>query len=512
MGLERIMSQSMHSPDILDCLAHLSSDEVFTPPELANQMLDLLPPEVWTNPDLKWLDPGSKTGVFLREIAKRLIAGLAEAISDEDERREHIFKNMLHGIAITELTGLISRRTVYYSKDASFESADHHSVVHFDDSNGKIFYHRSQHTFKEGRCIICGAPKSLERKGLENYAYHFIHDYDGSNMKFDVIVGNPPYQMGDDSTSTTPIYNLFVEKALELNPRYLAFIIPARWYAGGKGLDTFRKRMIEDRSIKVLVDYPMLFEAFPGVEIKGGVCYFLRDSSYEGDCEVKTFIDGKVVSSAKRDLRKGKGAIIRSNEAVSVFDKVQAKNETSITTKYANTSMLSQTPFGLHTNFKDHVLSKTEKHTIKLYIRGGVAWVEPAQITKNKPWVAEHKVFISEASDGHGRVPAKVIGIPIICGSATACTQTYLVAGIFDTPKEAENYAHFLTTKLVRFLVSLRKYTQHTKPDSFAFVPALDMKQKWTDQDLYKRYGLTKEEVAHVESQIKETKPEEITR
>lgn len=507
MSLDLILQSQTHTPDILDCLAHLSSDEVFTPPLLAEAVLDELPVEVWSDPDLKWLNPASKSGVFLREAAKRLMVGLEEAIPDEDERRSHIFGKMLHGVAITDLTSMISRRTVYYSKDPSND----HSVVQFDNEKGNIDFERREHTYKKNRtgsgssCVICGGPDSLDRgEGLENYAYQFIHGWE-EPMKFDVVIGNPPYQIGnkkETDTSESPIYQLFVERALELDPRYLAFIIPSRWFTSGKGLGPFRTRMLNDRSIKTIVDYPNLFEAFPNQEIKGGVCYFLRDAEHDGDCEFRTFRDGEVVSSMVRDLREGGDSIIRYNEAVSVLRKIQAENELTLEKHVEGTGMLSQTPFGLYTNFSEYSPKPTKTRDLKLYVRGATGWMNRDLLKKKHEWLDKWKVLIAKASDGHGRIPAKVLPVPIVAGPDSACTQTYLVAGVFDTEKEAANFAAYLSTKFFRFMVHLRKITQDNRPALFAFVPVLDMKKQWTDQDLYERYGLSDDEVELIESQI----------
>lgn len=493
-------------PDILDCLAQLSNDEVPTPPKLARAMLDLLPDDVWSEPDYRWLDPGCKSGIFLREIASRLLDGLSGWEPDFDTRREHIYREMLWGGAITEMTGMIARRSVYCSRDASGS----HAIVQFDDEAGNLPFVPAKHDFdRKGRCRICGAPKDLERgEQRENYAYPFIHGAyptkEMKDMRFDVIVGNPPYQIGmtdaegNKTANILPLYQHFVDNAIKLDPRYLVMIIPSRWFSGGKGLDEFRERMINDRHLRAIVDNPKLFDCFPGVEIKGGVNYFLWDRNHNGDVEFSTRIDGKIISTSVRDIREGDGVLVRDNAAASIVHRVKQKTSGSLAEV-----VKPRDPFGqsITTNYK-HAEDAPFVGSIPLVYGAKVGYIRPEQLERNESWVDRWKVLIPKAGDGHGREVSYVLGEPIALAPGSACTQSYLVAGLFESRDETENYAHYITTKFVRFLVLQRKTTQDVVPDRFRFAPALDMTRRWTDADLYEEFDLTQEERDYIEARI----------
>ena len=325
---------SVYNPDVLSCIANLSNDEVFTPPEIANKMLDLLPPELFENPDTTFLDPACKSGVFLREIAKRLITGLEPQIPNLEKRIAHIFTKQLFGISITELTSLLSRRSVYCSKYPSSQF----SVFQFPENQpqGNILFQRVKHTWENGKCRWCGASQSeYDRSSdLETHAYQFIHIKNAEEifkMKFDVIIGNPPYQLSDGGgtgSSAKPIYHLFVDMAKRMQPRYLSMIIPSRWFSGGKGLDSFRQSMLSDKSMKVLVDYDNFREVFPGVDLAGGACYFLWDRDHKHENCIVTNIHGDESLTIERPLDEYENVFIRSNKAIGIVHNV-TRNKTS---------------------------------------------------------------------------------------------------------------------------------------------------------------------------------------
>jgi len=490
-----------YNPDVLDAVANLSNDEVFTPPKLVNEILDMLPQELFENKTTTFLDPVSKSGVFLREIAKRLMKGLENEIPDKQERANHIFTKQLFGIAITELTSLLSRRTIYGSKTAN---GKYSFCTEFEDKQGNIVFDNIQHTWQNGRCSFCGASMKVYDRddSLETYAYQFIHTNKPEeifNMKFDVIIGNPPYQLNDGGgtgSSAIPIYSKFVEQAKKLNPRFLTMIIPSRWFTGGKGLDNFRKEMLNDDRIRQIYDFFDASEVFPGVEIKGGVCYFLWDRDNKGLCEVSSYENGKIISKMERPLLENNlDVFIRYNQAVSILRKVLAKNEQSF-----SDIVSSRNPFGLISNFTNY--KKQEfKNSVKIYGNKFIGYIKEDQIVRNKEWKNEYKILVPKAI-GSGNSKEDLIK-PIALNLNSVCTETYLVIRNNFSKEERDNAISYIKTKFFHFLISLIKNTQNTTKNTYQFVPMQDFSKPWTDEELYKKYNLSQEEIDFIESMIR---------
>jgi site-specific DNA-methyltransferase (adenine-specific) len=496
-----------NQPDILEVIANLSNEQVFTPPKVANAVLDLLPAEVWSDSTFRWLDPGAKTGIFPREITKRLMVGLADTILDEEARLNHILTEMIFAVATEEITGMMTRRSLYCSKDASGEF----SVALFSTPEGNVWQKRVEHKYlASGRCSECGGNKTtLEKAGRDNKAYGFIHT-DGHaqinkemTMKFDVIVGNPPYQMDMGETSDIPLYDKFVEQALALNPQYVSMIIPSRWMQGGKGLDDFRSKMLADKHLVKLVDFSQMTSVFPGaVDFEGGVCYFLWDQNHNGTCSYEYHQGDEVLGPIDRDLNQF-DVLIRDHRALAILDKVLELGETSLVEMVSG-----QTPFGLLTNFKGYRKGDKKPGDVKLYLTESgqrtEKWISSDQITRNTELMRSWKVLVPGAYGERGSLPAWVLGPTMVAGPRSVCTQTYLVIGPVKTRAEADSLDSYLQTRFARFLVSLRKISQHAWRNTYTWVPKQAWDRTWTDADLYNKYGITKDEKTYIEAMVRE--------
>jgi hypothetical protein len=519
------------NPDILTCIANLSNDEVFTPPEFANRMLEKVAEawaadhggaNIWADHTVRFLDPCTKSGVYLREITRRLTEGLTEEIPDLQERVDHILTKQVFGIAITRLTAMLARRSVYCSKHAQ----GNHSIGQtFANDDGNIWWERMEHSWVDDKCKYCGAAKTVFNKGggAETHSYAFIHTDDiqarvaelfGDNMQFDVIIGNPPYQLDDGGfgTSAVPIYQKFVEQAKALEPNYLTMVIPARWFAGGKGLDEFRASMLADDRLRVIEDFPDSNDVFPGTQIKGGICYFLWEKQSPGLCQVVTWDRGVRNEPVMRPLlENGSDIFIRYNESLPILRKVIAAEsgfppdsdlQIALPAEKKFAGLVSSAkPFGLRTFFQGNTEQRTG--SVRVYQNGGVAFVDRDEVTKNQDLIDQWKVFIPRAGSGSDAFPHSILGRPFVGEPGTVSTETYNCIGPFESEKEARNAISYISTKLFRFLVLLHKPTQDANRGVYTFVPKQDFSVCWTDASLFKRYGVTEDEQAFIAKMIR---------
>ncbi|MBI5860991.1 MAG: Eco57I restriction-modification methylase domain-containing protein [Rhodocyclales bacterium] len=518
------------NPDVLTCIANLSNDEVFTPPEFANRMLDTLAEawaanhngaNIWADKTVKFLDPFTKSGVFLREITTSLTKGLEKEIPELEKRVNHILTRQVFGIGITHLTSLLARRSVYCSKHAS---GQHSIAKSFTNDSGNIWFERIEHTWANGKCTFCGASQAAMDRGeaLETHAYAFIHtdniktritELFGGNMQFDVIIGNPPYQLDDGGfgKSAAPIYQLFVEQAKKLEPRFLSLVIPSRWFAGGKGLDDFREAMLADNRVRSIDDYLSAGDVFPGVGLKGGVCYFLWERDNPGLCKVTThFKDWPVSTASRLLLEKGADVFIRFNEGLSILKKV-----VSVETEQSDSLLLPESkrfdqmvsslrPFGLRTFFR----GKTTKRAgdVLVHQNGGTSYTARKDISTGTELIDSWKIYVGRAAPGTGNrdtYPHRILSTPFIGEPGSLCSETYLCIGPFETQSEAESALSYITCRLTRLLILLHKPSQDTTRKVYTFVPTQEWNRKWTDDELYAKYGITESEIAFIETIVR---------
>lgn len=537
--------------DILETINNVGNDEVFTPVKVCQQILNMLPDEVWSNPNYKWLNPCDKNGVFLREIALRLNEGLKDWESDEEKRKKHILQSMLYSIGLTRFTSQVSRRTVYYCSEANkrFDGkvdSEGHSIngyaigngTWFDTSEGNILTPKTEHSFVKGKCIYCGTAEKdkngkpgrySDTKQIEHYAYEFIHVADikthlqkkffgGKQMKFDIIIGNPPYQLSDggQGASAKPLYNLFVDQSIRLNPKYVSMIIPSRWMAGGKGLDDFRERMISDTRIKELHDFIDHKLCFPNANITGGVCYFLWEKDYSGKCQIVRHDENGISKSIRYLKEKGIDIVIRDEMQKHILQKVQLLEEERFSKIVSPLK-----PYGLRGDFiKDPSKYGLPPISDKPVTNGISIWAVEAgkrikkylaldyPLPKKANEVSLWKIFINESDGAAGYIgnpkPARILGTPLVAKPYEICTETFLQIGPFDSQELSLNACSYMRTKFFRFLLGIKKISQHMTNRIYDFIPNQDFSKSWTDLELYDKYGLTKEEIEYIESHIQE--------
>jgi site-specific DNA-methyltransferase (adenine-specific) len=530
-------SEYIENFDILETITNVGNDEVFTPVEVCNKVLDMLPTEVWSNPDYKWLNPVDKNGVFHREIALRLDTGLSLWEPDLIKRRKHILQNMLFSIGLTKFTSEVARRTLYYCSvanraDDGLRDKDGHSINGYAIGNGEWFntYEGNiknpvtTHQFKKGKCVFCGIredSKYNDPKQIEHYAYEFIHKkqllthlqdrfFEGDRiMKFDIIVGNPPYHLNDgggSGSSSIPIYNIFVKQAISLNPRYISMIIPSRWFSGGKFLDDFRQMMLTDKRIREIHDYIDIREVFPTVSFDGGVNYFLWDAEHSYECDFYLHkLDGQIIKS-KRNLSEN-GAVdilIRDEISLSILELVNSKGHDSFSKLVSN-----RNPFGV-TNDQLEAITVSKKSDYSILGRFSnqreFRYLKKDYIiSKGHDLLMNYKLFVSKADGAAGSIgnpiPARIIGSPVDGNPGDICSETFLAVGPFHDKTNMNNVSSYMKTKFFRFMVGIRKNKNMTSK-TYSFVPMLDMNRLWTDSDLYNYFELDKVMIDFIELHI----------
>lgn len=478
--------------DIFDYIPPQETNQIYTPKAVVRMMVDLLErenPQIFKNSSLKFIDLYTKSGLFITEIITRLFEGLKEQIPDEHQRLKWIIENQVYAVAPTNIIYNIAKNFIM----SDFKDISDKNIVECD--------------------LIKAAEKGKVAEKLNEL-------YGGKNLKFDVVIGNPPYQEmdGGAQASARPIYHHFVHAAKELAPKYISYIMPTRWYVGGKGLDDFRNEMLNDPHIKELYDFLTPADLFPTTNIRGGVCVFLWDKSYNGEdlTRVVTYENNKVINDVIRPMKiEGVDIFIRDAYAEQILEKVLIGNQTDPLSNYVS----PRKPFGLDTSFnrsdKFKLNSKELTNPVICYGKGmQKGYVERSEIQTRKEWIDKWKVFTPYANNIATELPDDNLNTHI--GEPnTICTESYIVIGaeLNLNQVSSQNLCIYLTTKFARYLHGLAKASQHATAKTYRFVPLQDFTPEsdidWAknileiDQQLYSKYGLTKEEIQFIEEKVK---------
>lgn len=488
---------NMHMSDTIGgyCFYDQTFENTIDKPRLVDR--GLVTQRVFENANAKVLDINAKTGLYplymaygifrhrlktLRDLKTHDSLLCDITIDDEREVWNRVLAENIFVICKTEMARRITQRTL-----CGFGKTKTNTHVYKDLIN--------QITIKRPEFIARLANGQIFKQ-IRN------------NMKFDIIVGNPPYQVmdGGAGASALPIYHLFVDAARNLKPLYISMIMPSRWFAGGRGLDEFRASMLTDRRLRKIVDYPISTECFSNVEIKGGICYFLWDMLYEDDCEIVTKENGKITTDKRPLLEVNCETFIRYNEALPILQKVKEKKEPSFAEFVS-----SQKPFGLRTYVQGR--NKQSSKDVVLYANKQVAYIDPDEITQNRSWVNMDKIFISRSYGAGEGFPHQILNKPILGGKGSCCTETYILIGPFESSLIAKNVESYIKTQFFRFLVMLIKNTQDAPKRVYSFVPLQDFTDKsdidWSrsiadiDRQLYAKYRLSADEIAFIEKTIR---------
>ena len=431
------------------------------------------------NGDAVVMEINSKTGLYPLYVTYSIFRSKCPDLSDipfakQQELWDGVIKDNLYVICKTPMAKSITKRTLLGFRAGTLNA----------------------HAFKDLVMQLKEKPDKFKKQVVKG---SFWGKDEVKELKINAIVGNPPYQLNTKGSSSQarPVYHYFVQEGLGLNPQYLSMITPSRWFSGGWGLDSFREKMLSDQRIKKIHDFLNASECFPGVEIKGGVSYFLWDRDNKGLCNIYTHSKSKVITQQPRYLKEGDAdSFIRYAEGVSIYKKVSAFGESTME-KLVST----QKPFDLKTTV--HGNKEYFEGSIKLFERGGIGYINRSSIKKNVDWISPAKIYVSAGYNGGDNYPHQIIGSPIVSEGNSCCTETYLLIGPFQSKNEADNVASYIRTRFFRFLVMLKKISQHAQAIAYSFVPIQDFSKPWSDAELYAKYDLTEDEIAFIESMIK---------
>lgn len=495
------------------------------------------------------LEINSKTGLYPLYMAYSLFKGAKEPnyrnVQLTGERGKNlnaeqyyhqagndleIWKDVLQDnifvVCRTKMAVSITKRTLAgFRKDIRMNIRCYeHEVPVTDLVSAGVIKAADEHVTKEGKTYFFNSHASLEcdltnvlRAKPELFqndivrGNDFWHVYnsipkseneDINNMKFKAIVGNPPYQVMDGGThnGAMPIYHQFVKTCKALSPTYNSLIMPSRWFAGGRGLDDFRTEMLNDTRLSVLHDFIDSKQLFKTADIAGGICYYLWDAKHNGECEVSTHA-GNTVSSIKRKLNEH-DIFVRDNIGLSIVKKIQAVSD-----EFMDKGVLQLAPFGLRTYIRGEALPF--ENSIKVLSSEGYGYVSKDDINRNREKMNKYKVVIGRLVPSNGEVgidPSKgykAITCPQVVQNDEVVTETYLVCATLDTLREAVNCCEYLKLKFPRFLLRLTYSSMNVNRANFVFVPNQDFNRSYSDEDLYKKYNLTEDEIAYIERLIR---------
>lgn len=441
---------------------------ITTPPRVVSKMLDMLPAEVW-NDETVFLDPACKDGGFLRAIYDRLISDkklIAKYNGNADALKNKILSN-LYGIALNQ--------------------------------NSKAVTVKNLNGFGYNTTVIPDYVKKIRYESLEKLTKEAFGE---KNMKFDVVIGNPPYN-DDDTKVATAIYSRFVEDGMEMADKCSAFITPARWYASGRGLDHFRKLMLTQHKIKKLVDYEDEKQIFPNQTIAGGVCYFLADKEDNKLCEITSVKRDKSSTTTSRELDK-LTIFVRDTKALEIIDKIMDEKFYALSVGVQSVDYF---------NVKDNPYvcdDKKDDSMVPIVDAYGFLYANREDLNDEHNLIDKYNVIVTHAIGSKDYVLPKTMRILPI---GQACSVTYLCIGATNNKDNAENLLKYIKTRFVRFLIKQAISGINISSKSFMFVPLQDFTSSsdidWSqsiadiDKKLYKKYNLTDAEISYIESTIK---------
>ena len=456
--------------------------EVLTASKEVEAMLELVK-DMLDTPDKTFLEPACGDGNFLTAILKR-------KLTNQNNKEETILSALksIYGVDLLEDNVLTARKRML------------EVVLSYCPPKP------SENFIKEIKNI------------LENniVCKDFLKDNIFIGRKFDVIIGNPPYQKidgGGTGDSAKPVYHIFIRKAKNLKPGYIVMIVPSRWMKGGKGLSEFRREMINDRRLKIIHDFENGQICFPKLHIDGGVCYFLWSKDYNGEAEYHHYALDGTNSVTKRFLKNEfSDTVIRDYRQISIIEKAAKPNEDKF-----SSIVYSRNPYGFCADLFNaperypniRVCEKTDGN-YKIYgikgKKGGakrvIGYVQPSEVTKNKEEAVNYKLFFSKAYTTTSTVPPEII----IGKPKEVCTETFLQIGNFRTETETKSCLSYIKTRFFRALLFFNRHSLNISKKSFELIPIQDFSEEWTDEKLYTKYGLKQNEIDYINALIKPMK------